>query len=196
MPKERKRQREAGRRKLATCERQAMGVEPDPSPQQRARTQDIKEKAMEYPVCQGDEKLTAELKRKMERKLKKERKKEERRLLREAGIPVKKKKKPQKPSACDLALKYLTKWSNKHEDWKFQKTRQKWLLQHMYDCDKMSDEYFTLLLGYLEGLKGNARVVTIQKTEALIKECDMTDDPTVVSAEKIERMRQVLQLLS
>ncbi|XP_059835447.1 uncharacterized protein C7orf50 homolog isoform X2 [Hypanus sabinus] len=157
--------------------------------------QDTEEKAMEDLACQGEEELAPEVKRKMERKLKKERKKEERRLLREAGVSVEKKK-PQKALACDLALKYLRMWSEKHKEWRFQKIRQTWLLQHMYDCDQISDEHFTLLLGYLEGLKGNARDLTIQKTEALIKESDSTDDPTVFSQEKIERMRQVLQILS
>ncbi|XP_072124831.1 protein cholesin-like isoform X2 [Mobula birostris] len=99
-------------------------------------------------------------------------------------------------SSRGTATVAFPRWSEKHKEWRFQKIRQTWLLQHMYDCDQISDEHFTLLLGYLEGLKGNARDLTIQKTEALIKESDATDDPTVFSQKKIERMRQVLQILS
>ncbi|XP_072916734.1 cholesin-like isoform X2 [Hemitrygon akajei] len=195
MTKVKKSKLETRKMKISPSEQEPTPVVPDAKRRKMMRTQDTEEKAMEDLACQGEEELAPEVKRKMERKLKKERKKEERRLLREAGVLVEKKK-PQKASACDLALKYLSMWSEKHKEWRFQKIRQTWLLQHMYDCDQISDEHFTLLLGYLEGLKGNARDLTIQKTEALIKESDSTDDPTVFSQEKIERMRQVLQILS
>ncbi|XP_072337091.1 protein cholesin isoform X2 [Scyliorhinus torazame] len=156
---------------------------------------DIEEGRMEVPVKQEEEELTAEEKRKIERKLKKERKKKEKQLLNEAGALVEKVK-PQQSSAKDLALKYLMRWSKKHKDWRFQKTRQTWLLKHMYDCDKMSDKHFTALLNYLDGLKGNAREVTIQKAEALMEDLETTDGSTEDSPAKIERIRQVLQILS
>ncbi|XP_068002806.1 uncharacterized protein C7orf50 homolog isoform X1 [Melanerpes formicivorus] len=182
-----------------------------------------------------EEELTAEERRKLERKLKKERKKKERQLLREAGIPIKKVA-PQKPSASELALAYLTRsfiawqaeklttnkqvacptnstpketlldfilwwllhysWSENPEEWKFQKTRQTWLLLHMYDKEKVPDKYFTILLDYLQGLQGSARDLTVQKAEAFMKEFDGSDteDPNLL--EKCERIRQVLQLLS
>ncbi|XP_059509910.1 uncharacterized protein C7orf50 homolog isoform X1 [Stegostoma tigrinum] len=153
---------------------------------------DIEDERMEM---QKQEELTAEEKRKIERKLKKERKKKDKQLLREAGVLVEKVK-PQEPSASDLALEYLTRWSKKHKDWRFQKTRQTWLLKHIYDYHKISDKHFTMLLKYLNGLKGNAREVTIQKAEALMKEFETTDDCTEDRSAKIERIRQVLQLLS
>ncbi|XP_055418672.1 uncharacterized protein C7orf50 homolog isoform X3 [Bubalus kerabau] len=71
----------------------------------------------------------------LERKLKKEQKKEARRRLREAGIAAA----PSpavKRSGAALALEYLCSWAQKHEDWRFQKTRQTWLLLHMYDRDQ------------------------------------------------------------
>ncbi|XP_067859018.1 uncharacterized protein C7orf50-like [Heptranchias perlo] len=168
---------------------------PEPKRKKRTRAQDIEEEKTEVPVCQEEEELTPEEKRKIERKLKKERKKEEKQLLREAGLSVKKER-PPTSSASELALEYLTRWCKKHKEWRFQKTRQTWLLQHMYDCDKISDKHFSLLLKYLDGLKGNARELTIQKAEALVKASESTDDSTEDSPPKIERMRQVLQLLS
>ncbi|XP_068002817.1 uncharacterized protein C7orf50 homolog isoform X5 [Melanerpes formicivorus] len=149
----------------------------------------------EVMLLEEEEELTAEERRKLERKLKKERKKKERQLLREAGIPIKKVA-PQKPSASELALAYLTSWSENPEEWKFQKTRQTWLLLHMYDKEKVPDKYFTILLDYLQGLQGSARDLTVQKAEAFMKEFDGSDteDPNLL--EKCERIRQVLQLLS
>uniref|UniRef100_UPI00398E862E uncharacterized protein C7orf50 homolog isoform X2 n=1 Tax=Pristiophorus japonicus TaxID=55135 RepID=UPI00398E862E len=156
---------------------------------------DIEGEKAEVQGRHEEEELAPEVKRKLERKLKKERKKEAKKLQREGGESLEEEKPPQS-SACDLALEYLTGWSKKRKEWRFQKTRQTWLLQHMYDCDKISAKHFTQLLGYLDGLKGNARELTIQKAEALIKETDASDDSTEDSTAKIERMRQVLQLLS
>ncbi|XP_048465748.1 uncharacterized protein C7orf50 homolog isoform X2 [Rhincodon typus] len=105
--------------------------------------EDIEDERMEMPMQQEQEELTAEEKRKIERKLKKERKKKDKQLLREAGVLVEKVK-PQEPSASDLALEYLTRWSKKHKDWRFQKTRQTWLLKHMYDCHKVIQQVMLL----------------------------------------------------
>ncbi|KAM9179553.1 protein cholesin isoform 1-T2 [Mergus octosetaceus] len=152
-------------------------------------------KKMKQSLQATDEDLSPEERRKLERKLKKERKKEEKKLMREAGISTKKEE-PKKLSGSELALAYLTSWSKNPEEWKFQKTRQTWLLLHMYDKEKVPDEYFTILLDYLQGLQGKARDTTVQKAEALMKELDGSDaeDPSMV--EKSERIRQVLQLLS
>ncbi|XP_061848230.1 uncharacterized protein C7orf50 homolog isoform X2 [Colius striatus] len=116
-------------------------------------------------------------------------------MMREAGISTKKVA-PKKPSGCEMALAYLTSWSENPEEWKFQKTRQTWLLLHMYDKEKVPDKYFTILLDYLQGLQGGARDITVQKAEAFMKELDdsSAEDPDLL--EKCERIRQVLQLLS
>ncbi|XP_077172636.1 protein cholesin isoform X3 [Paroedura picta] len=142
-----------------------------------------------------DQELTPEARRKLERKLKKERQKEQKKLMREAGI-VSKKEEVKRPSGSELALEYLTSWSENPETWKFQKTRQTWLLLHMYDKDKVPDGHFSILLRYLEGLQGCARSVTVQKAEALMKEYDATgaEDPGLLETRR--RIRDVLQLLS
>ncbi|KAM4697523.1 protein cholesin [Rhinophrynus dorsalis] len=141
------------------------------------------------------EDLTPEERRVLERKLKKERKKEEKRLKRESAVEEKKEE-PSKPSACDLALQYLTSWSKKQDEWKFQKTRQTWLLMHMYDTEKVPDEYFKILLDYLGGLKGSARDTTVQKAEALMKEYDKHETQEESDLKKMSRIKEILQLLS
>nr|XP_044998764.1 uncharacterized protein C7orf50 homolog [Jaculus jaculus] len=139
--------------------------------------------------------LSSEERRVLERKLKKERKKEEKKRLREAGITAAQTAKvqtpPARPSAAALALDYLRGWAQKQDSWRFQKTRQTWLLLNMYDKDKVPDEHFSTLLAYLEGLKGSARALTVQKAEALMQELKEADAPG-----KALRLRQVLQLLS
>ncbi|XP_053550413.1 uncharacterized protein C7orf50 homolog [Bombina bombina] len=148
--------------------------------------------AAEYPEI---EELTAEERRVFERKLKKERKKEEKRLKKESLVQDTKEE-PAKQSGCELALQYLKSWSKKHKEWKFQKTRQTWLLLHMYDSEKIPDKYFSILLDYLGGLKGSARDTTIKKAEALMKEYDNKETELESDLQKISRIREVLQLLS
>ncbi|XP_006859947.1 PREDICTED: uncharacterized protein C7orf50 homolog [Chrysochloris asiatica] len=155
------------------------------------------------PDLQGGAALSPAEQRVLERKLKKERKKEEKQRLREAGAQPT----PQNsakaapapaPSGAALALDYLCGWAQKHQDWKFQKTRQTWLLVHMYDNDKVPDELFPTLLAYLEGLKGRARELTVQKAEARMQALDTAgdDSPEPHLLGQAQRLRQVLQLLS
>uniref|UniRef100_A0A8C3YKX7 WKF domain-containing protein n=1 Tax=Catagonus wagneri TaxID=51154 RepID=A0A8C3YKX7_9CETA len=80
---------------------------------------------------------SAEEQRALDRKLKKERKKEARRLLREASIPAAQSP-PVRPSGAELALDYLCSWAQQRGNWRFQKTRQTWLLVHMYDSDQVA----------------------------------------------------------
>uniref|UniRef100_A0A8D2DRN7 Chromosome 7 open reading frame 50 n=1 Tax=Sciurus vulgaris TaxID=55149 RepID=A0A8D2DRN7_SCIVU len=145
-------------------------------------------------VQDSDPELSPEERRVLERKLKKERKKEEKNRLREAGIAAVQNP-PARRSGAELALDYLCGWAQKHKNWRFQKTRQTWLLLHMYDSDKVPDEHFSTLLAYLEGLKGRARELTVQKAEALIQELDEAGTETAPLG-KAQRLRQVLQLLS
>lgn len=152
-------------------------------------------------VQEASPELSPEERRVLERKLKKERKKEEKKRMREAGIAAAQTAKvqtlPAKPSAAVLALEYLQGWAQKQESWRFQKTRQTWLLLHMYDEDKVPEEHFATLLDYLEGLKGSARELTVQKAEALMQKLDEADpEARDRSLGKMQRLRQVLQLLS
>ncbi|XP_070951554.1 protein cholesin isoform X4 [Macaca nemestrina] len=145
------------------------------------------------PVPDAELELSPEEQRVLERKLKKERKKEERQRLREAGLAAQ--HPPARRSGAELALDYLCAWAQKHKNWRFQKTRQTWLLLHMYDRDKVPDEHFSTMLAYLEGLQGRARELTVQKAEALMRELD-EEDPDPLLPGRVQRIRQVLQLLS
>lgn len=63
---------------------------------------------------------------------------------------------------------------------------------------QVPEEHFPALLAYLEGLKGQARELTVQKAEALMRELDQagTADLGPLLWAKTRRVRQVLQLLS
>ncbi|XP_022275526.1 uncharacterized protein C7orf50 homolog isoform X2 [Canis lupus familiaris] len=132
--------------------------------------------------------LTPEEKRVLERKQKKERRKEEKKRLRESGAAQ---SPPAKRSGAQLALDYLRGWAEKHDNWRFQKTRQTWLLLHMYDSNQVPDELFSTLLAYLEGLQGRARELTVQKAEALMQKLDEAGGMDPLPQGKTQRIRQV-----
>ncbi|XP_051542617.1 uncharacterized protein C7orf50 homolog isoform X2 [Myxocyprinus asiaticus] len=142
-----------------------------------------------------EEELSPEEIRVLERKMKKIRKKEEKKKLREEGKSTKKEK-VKTNIAEKQALEYLTCWSERKEEWKFQKTRQTWLLQHMYDDMKVPDAHFELLLSYLEGLRGAARATTLQKAEALVRwEGQGEEKNTADTDKRKERAKQIIQML-
>nr|XP_055037998.1 uncharacterized protein C7orf50 homolog isoform X1 [Misgurnus anguillicaudatus]XP_055037999.1 uncharacterized protein C7orf50 homolog isoform X1 [Misgurnus anguillicaudatus] len=143
----------------------------------------------------GEEDLSPEERRVLERKLKKILKKEEKKKMKEEGISTK----PETVMtnvAEKQALEYLTCWSERRDEWRFQKTRQTWLLQHMYDSVKVPDSYFEVLLSYLEGLQGAAREKSLQKAEAIVRwEGQGDDGETADDEKKKHRAKLVIQLL-
>ncbi|XP_076826510.1 protein cholesin isoform X2 [Brachyhypopomus gauderio] len=148
------------------------------------------------PTPTEEEDLTPEERRVAERKLKKLRRKAEKQKQKEMG---KKEAEPSKTSSAQTqALEYLTCWSEKREEWKFQKTRQVWLLQHMYDSEKVSDAHFKVLLSYLEGLRGVARDTTAKKAEAIVRFGEGPEEVKggATDSQKTLRAREVVQILS
>ena len=60
------------------------------------------------------------------------------------------------------ALRYLQTWNlsqtgDTSATWKFEKCRQIWLLQNAYDCVKIGDEEFDVLLKYMCSIRGQMR---------------------------------------
>ncbi|CAL8264158.1 unnamed protein product [Arctogadus glacialis] len=145
------------------------------------------------PAQEGEE-PNPEERRVLERKLKKIRRKEEKAQLKAEGKTVEKVD-PEKVLPSQQALDYLTCWNEDRAAWKFQKLRQTWLLQQIYDAEKVPDESFPMLLLYIEALRGSARDLTVQKAEALVKSLGAGPwDPE--QKKKMQRAREVLQLLS
>ncbi|MED6269011.1 hypothetical protein CHARACLAT_028595, partial [Characodon lateralis] len=86
-------------------------------------------------------------------------------------------------------------WAEKRSAWKFQKSRQTWLLQNMYDSEKIPDETFVVLLQYLEGLWGKAKETTVLKALMLVEESGKAPKDIAVQ-QRAQRAREVIQLFS
>ncbi|KAK6329015.1 hypothetical protein J4Q44_G00009930 [Coregonus suidteri] len=146
-------------------------------------------------VMEGEEDLSPEERRVLERKMKKILKKEQKDQLKAEG-KTEDKDEASKPIAPQQALDYLTCWAKNRKEWKFQKTRQTWLLQHMFDSEKIPDENFSVLLSYLEGLRGGARDTTVQKAETLVREQEGEGEQDTEAQQRTQRAREIIQLLS
>eukprot|EP00743_Colponemidia_sp_Colp-15_P001970 GILK01002143.1.p1 GENE.GILK01002143.1~~GILK01002143.1.p1 ORF type:complete len:251 (-),score=71.65 GILK01002143.1:309-1022(-) len=71
------------------------------------------------------------------------------------------------------ALNYLSLWNIQDSSWKFQKSKQVWLLKHMYDDQLVPAKHFSILVKYLEHLKGNSRDQTLREAKQIVE----TEDP-------------------
>uniref|UniRef100_A0A1A8LW48 Chromosome 7 open reading frame 50 n=2 Tax=Nothobranchius pienaari TaxID=704102 RepID=A0A1A8LW48_9TELE len=172
--------------------------------QKKKMTEETPTSPTEYPdpsscpklTCEpeGAQDLSPEERRVLERKMKKIRKKEEKKRLKKEGQTALKTQ-DAGPSASKQAQDYLTCWAENRSAWKFQKIRQTWLLQHMFDSEKVSDEKFPVLLQYLEGLCGGSKDTTVQKALSLVEESGKAPDDAVVQ-QRAHRAREVIQLLS
>ncbi|KAJ8245770.1 hypothetical protein GJAV_G00260130 [Gymnothorax javanicus] len=141
----------------------------------------------------GGEGLSPEERRVLERKMKKKRKKEEKRRAREGGKDA---VTAEAPSAAQRALDYLSCWWERRAEWRFQKTRQTWLLQHMFDAEKVPDQSFNTLLLYLEGLRGVARDTSVQKAEALLRQLEGGGAEEQEALLRGHRAKEVIQILA
>ncbi|XP_046887733.1 uncharacterized protein C7orf50 homolog [Hypomesus transpacificus] len=144
-------------------------------------------------VMEGEEDLSPEERRVLDRKMKKILKKDKKNKLKMEG-KTEEMVDAHKPIAPQQALDYLSCWAENRKEWKFQKTRQTWLLQHMFDTEKVPDESFSLLLQYLEGLRGVAKDTTVLKAEALTREHEGSEEEEALK--KTDRAREIIQLLS
>lgn len=62
-------------------------------------------------------------------------------------------------------------------------------------CSQIPDEKFSVLLEYLEGLRGGAKDTTVQKALVLVEESGQAPEDKVVQ-QRAQRAREVIQLLS
>lgn len=60
-----------------------------------------------------------------------------------------------------IGLAYLVEWKKARATWKFQKLRQVWLINNMYDDKQLPDSHWNLFLEYIHDLKGAARNVRL-----------------------------------
>ena len=112
---------------------------------------------------------------------------------------------PTSPDSSDplhSALAYLLQHYQTKDTWKFSKPAQNYLLKHLFDLNLIPDEspYNEALIGYLQGLQGEARNRVSEKAEELLSQI-VPDEPNQegnlkMSAQKAKRAGLVREALS
>jgi len=108
------------------------------------------------------------------------------------------------------ALDYLKTWQNDRASWKFEKCRQIWLLHNAYDIKRMNEENFSVLLEYIDSIKGAMRGVTLDAAKKKLsteEEWKVRDDTELTESDKastlgerpteavLKRARKIIRLL-
>ncbi|XP_063981276.1 uncharacterized protein C7orf50 homolog [Diachasmimorpha longicaudata] len=118
--------------------------------------------------------------------------KRERKEAREAE-----KKDASKVEAMNKSLEYISTWKHAKNNWKFEKLKQIWLMDHLLDDTLVPEEMFPTVLEYFEGCKGMARELLLKKGMDVIKKYERQQEASDEVDETVEykRARQLLQAL-
>merc|ERR1711990_392145 len=135
-------------------------------------------------------------------------KKEEKQLKKEKGGITTGSESSKELAGCSKALSYLKTWAEDRESWKFEKCRQIWLINHIYDTDNLPEDLVPSLLEYLGSIKGGMREKVLEgakrKVESYVKweeqmanPCEAAESPNVeeVTEAVSDRALQVLEKL-
>ncbi|KAF9103860.1 hypothetical protein BGX27_010333 [Mortierella sp. AM989] len=74
------------------------------------------------------------------------------------------------------SLAYLVEWKKSRATWKFQKMRQVWLLNNMYDDKQLHNTHWDIFLQYIRELKGAARNSAIDDAKKIVDAPEPEDD--------------------
>ncbi|KAF9290956.1 hypothetical protein BGZ68_005543 [Mortierella alpina] len=73
-------------------------------------------------------------------------------------------------------LAYLVEWKRARATWKFQKLRQVWLINNMYDDTQLPSTHWGIFLDYIHDLKGAARTAAIQEAKKIVEAPEPEED--------------------
>ncbi|XP_058466637.1 uncharacterized protein C7orf50 homolog [Malaya genurostris] len=94
---------------------------------------------------------------------------------------------------------YLQTWNDNRDKWKFQKLRQIYIQEHVFDEAMLDGEIWPVALEYLSGTKGFGRDALTKQAKAVINETDQrvkdTDNTLLTNDSKYQRARELLQYL-
>ncbi|KAJ2719840.1 hypothetical protein GGI07_004959 [Coemansia sp. Benny D115] len=80
------------------------------------------------------------------------------------------------------ALAYLDKWKNNQAEWKFMKSRELWIVRHIYQENKIPDYVFPVAVEYLSGLSPGLR-------KSMIENARLIAQPMTASTPELQRAR-------
>ncbi|KAJ1918702.1 hypothetical protein H4219_002424 [Mycoemilia scoparia] len=69
-------------------------------------------------------------------------------------------------------IDYLKQWKNNHDEWKFQKSKQIWIVKNVYKPAFIKDEDLPLVLEYMKTMKGGVCGRVAQEAQKLIEKLE------------------------
>ncbi|XP_053688267.1 uncharacterized protein C7orf50 homolog [Sabethes cyaneus] len=94
---------------------------------------------------------------------------------------------------------YLQTWNDNREKWKFQKLKQIYIQEHVFDEDLLDDTIWPIVLEYISGTKGSGKETLSNRAKTIIKDVDRqakdSGDKSLLEGSKYRRARDVLQYL-
>ncbi|KAI1306541.1 hypothetical protein EDD11_004729 [Mortierella claussenii] len=88
--------------------------------------------------------------------------------------------------ASTPGLAYLLEWKTSRATWKFQKMRQVWLLNSMYDDKQIPASHWDIFLEYIHDLKGAARNAALEEAKKIVEAPEPDEDEEMKDTETLE----------
>ncbi|XP_028127750.2 uncharacterized protein C7orf50 [Diabrotica virgifera virgifera] len=93
-------------------------------------------------------------------------------------------------------LNYLSKWKHSRSEWKFEKLKQIWLSNNLFDSAKIPEEFWATTLEYFTQSRGFVRKVILRDALKLIENDKADEDnPDEEYQSKLKRARDIVQSL-
>ncbi|XP_056642164.1 uncharacterized protein C7orf50 homolog [Diorhabda sublineata] len=94
-------------------------------------------------------------------------------------------------------LNYLSKWKHSRTEWKFEKLKQIWLSQNLFDSAKIPEEFWETAVEYFSQSRGFIKKLILREAMKIIEEQDKaeeenTDEDYII---KVNRARGIVQTL-
>lgn len=99
----------------------------------------------------------------------------------------------------DEIIDYLRTWKNDKDNWKFQKMKQIFIQNHVFESDIIIGDIWDTTLEYISGSKGNSKDILIEQAEKIIHKIDTEreNNKDIGESKQVlyKRARDLLQLL-
>ena len=79
---------------------------------------------------------------------------------------------------------YLLKWKNDHDNWKFQKSKQNWIIRNIYIMEK---DLFKIAVKYLGS--GSVKSFLIDNAKGMLDKAKVDKDSQDYAKQKLQRKR-------
>ncbi|XP_039430234.1 uncharacterized protein C7orf50 homolog isoform X1 [Culex pipiens pallens] len=169
--------------------KQAESTDPEPVP-----TKKSKKSAAEAPTIAAgttiDQALAVIPKLKLNKKTKRAKKREKHAKNQEA------KQEKSKDRDRQEVQQYLEAWRDDREKWKFQKLKQIYIQENVFDETRLGTEVWPIALEYLSGTKGSGKEALVKQAQTVIREIDQqAKDGEDQEGSRYQRARELLQYL-